>query len=198
MKPIASLLLSLTVAVAASAQAVPDNPAPAPPADPAWSLLQTLPVGTPIVVSNTNGPPVHCAFVGATDIYLDCNPASQTAGVGYRFDRASVVGVDREEWHQSSAPTRKPERNYHPAWLSCMIAGGLIVGITATRTTDAGHAAGAGLLGAVVVGAIGAPLAFLPHAYAGYGPPAPPMVAIGIPLPLSAAAHAIYRLHGSR
>ena len=44
-----------------------------------------------------------------------------------------------------------------------MIAGGIIVGLIASQNTDAGTAAEDGIIGAGVVGLIGAPLAFLPH-----------------------------------
>ena len=57
-----------------------------------------------------------------------------------------------------------------------MIAGGLIVGLCATRSTDAGTSARAGLIGAGVVGLIGAPLAFLPDSE----PPFYPQYGIGV------------------
>jgi hypothetical protein len=173
------LLLGLLPA-AACAQALPDNPAPQP--DPAWSRVMSLTRGQPIVVDDTNGPPVHCLFTGATDAYLDCSPPGNPVGVGYRFNRADVLGVDLDLPGQTQAQASRPERNYHPAWLASIIAGGLVVGICATHSTDAGGAAKAGLIGAAVVGAIGAPLAFLPNSQRAYGGTNVPQFGIGIPL----------------
>jgi len=176
---IAALSFALLPAWAWS-QALPDSPAPQP--DPAWSRLQSLTYGQPIVVDDTNGPPVHCLFTGVTDAYLSCSPPGNPAGVGYRFNRADVLGVDLDLPGLAQAQASRPERNYHPAWLASMIGGGIVVGLCATRSTDAGGAAKAGVLGAVVVGAIGAPLAFLPHQQAAYGSSTYPQFGIGIPL----------------
>ncbi len=153
----------LSPAIAGLAQSLPNAPAPAPPPDPAWDRVRNLAPGVPIVVRSDNAPPAHCLFAGATDAYLFCNPQGNPPGVGYRFDRASVQSVDLDAPAQNGARFEQPERNYHPAWLASMIGGGLIVGIIATQTTDAGDAARAGAIGALVVGAIGAPLAFLPR-----------------------------------
>jgi len=163
MKRILIFLMAIVLAPAARPQALPDNPTPAPPPDPAWDRLKSLIVGTPLVVHSDNGPAVHCLFAGATDDYLDCNPPGNPAGVGYRFDRASVAGVDLDLPAQNTARVKAPERNYHPAWLACILAGGLIVGIGSTSTDDAGTSARNGALAAGVVGLIGAPLAFLPQ-----------------------------------
>ena len=194
MKPLLLFLIVLSVAPACIAQALPDNPAPAPP-DPGWSRLQSLVHGQAIVVDNTNGPPVHCLFTGVTDAYLFCSPPGNPAGVGFRFDRADILGVDFDLSHQEQAQTRHPQRNYHPVWLSCMIAGGILTGIAATGTTDAGHSAEAGLIGAVVVGAIGAPMAFLPRPQSAYGGPNYPLYGIDIPLRYLSRPH---RLTGGR
>jgi uncharacterized membrane protein YeaQ/YmgE (transglycosylase-associated protein family) len=188
MKPIALLFVALSLAPISAAQALPDNPAPAPP-DAAWNRLQSLANGRPIVVSNTNGPPVHCLFAGITDAYLYCNPPGNPAGAGFRFDRSDVLGVDLDLLVPAQAQWKQQERNYHPAWISSMIAGGIIVGLCATRATDAGQAAEAGLVGAVVVGAIGAPLAFLPHTQNAFGTPASRQYGIGFPLRLGMHAH---------
>ncbi len=162
MKTLLTCMLSLITAAAASAQNLPDAPIQAPP-DPAWTHLQTLAVGSPIVVSSTNGPPVHCQFTNVTDAYLFCAPPGNPAGVGFRFDRASVLSVEPEVWVPAQVHQRSAQRSSHPVWIASIIAGGIIVGFCATRTTDAGHAAQDGLIGAAAVAVIGAPLAFLPH-----------------------------------
>ena len=189
MKPISTLFLALVFAGTASAQTLPDNPSQAAPPDPAWTRLQSLVYGTPIVVSSTNGPPVHCFFTVATDDYLDCHPPSQPSGVDYRFDRDSVLSVDPENLRPNETRHRTAERSSHPAWISSMIAGGILVGFIATRTTDAGHAAEGGAIGALVTGAIGAPLAFMPRDAQSYSPPP---YGIGIPLRLGSRSHTIF------
>lgn len=195
MKPIAYLLLALIAAVVASAQTLPDNPAQPSAPDPAWAQLQNLAYGTPIVVTSTNGPPVHCFFTAATADYLDCHPPAQPSGVGYRFNRNSVLSVDPENWQPNQMRQGVAERSSHPAWISSMIAGGIIVGFIAARNTDAAHAAEAGAIGALVVGAIGAPLAFMPRDSQPYGPTP---YAIGVPLRFGPRAHAMFRVHALR
>lgn len=187
MKRIVFLLVVLVVVPSGFGQALPANPAPAPPPDPMWTHLQSVAMGTPVVIENTSGPPVHCLFAGVTDAYLFCNPPGNPAGVGFRFDRADVLAVDYDRW---SAPTMRQgaaERRSHPVWIASMIAGGIIVGFCATRTTDAGHSAEAGLIGAAAVGLIGAPLAFMPRS--SYGPPAAPYYGAGIPMRFGLRAH---------
>jgi hypothetical protein len=142
-------------------QALPDAPSPAPPSDPIWDRIKDLANGAAIVVSNDNGPPVHCLFAGATDAYLFCNPSTNPPGVGFRFDRAAVVSVDLDRPTPRSARFDRPKPNYHPVYLSSIIAGGLIVGICATTSADNKTAAEEGLIGALVVAAIGAPLVIL-------------------------------------
>ena len=180
MKPLAILLLTFGLVFSALGQALPDNPVPVPQSDPAWSRLQNLINGQSIIVDNTNGPPVHCLFAGVTDEYLFCNPAGNPRGVGFRFDHSDVLGVDLDLPRPMQTQVRRPEHNYHPAWISSMIAGGMIVGLCATRSTDAGSAARDGLIGAGVVGLIGAPLAFLPHSQIAPPGPAYPPYGIGL------------------
>jgi len=157
------LIFAVTLLLpAARAQALPDNPAPAPLYS-AWDRLKNLAIGAPIVVGNENGPPVHCLFAGVTDAYLYCNPPGNPAGVGFRFDRASVTSVDFDLSAQNSAQFNRPQRNYHPAWIASILAGGLIVGLCSTPTMNDSDSARTGAIGALVVAAIGAPLAFLPH-----------------------------------
>jgi hypothetical protein len=166
MKPITVFLLGiLLLGPTAHPQALPDAPSPAPPLDPMWDRVKDLANGAAIVVRNDNGPPVHCLFAGATDAYLFCDPPTNPPGVGFRFDRASIVSVDLDRPAPYSPRFDRPQPNYHPAYLASIIAGGLIVGICATRTMDAGESASTGAIGALVVAAIGAPLAFLPHPY---------------------------------
>jgi hypothetical protein len=164
MKILSLFLAALSLLPAAArAQAQPDSPTPAPTSNPAWERLRSLTPNEPIVVRNDNGPPVHCLFTSATDAYLFCDPPGNPPGVGFRFDRASVVSVDIDLPSQPGAQFTAPERNYHPVWISSMLGAGLFVGIIASRTTDAGGAAQAGAIAAGVVGLIGAPLAFLPR-----------------------------------
>jgi hypothetical protein len=180
MKQLAILLLAFGFVFSALGQALPYNPTPWPLPDPAWSRLQSLVNGQPIVVDNTNGPPVHCFFAGVNDAYLFCNPRGNPQGVGFRFDHADVLGVDLDLPRQTQTQVSRPEHNYHPAWISSMIAGGIIVGLCATRSTDAGTATEAGFIGAGVVGLIGAPLAFLPHPEQPFAGPVYPQYGIGV------------------
>ncbi len=161
-----SIFLALAVALvpaASFAQTLPEAPPPAPtqstsnslpPAlisDAAWRRIQQIVNGKEVLVSNTYGPPLRCQFAGATDGYLFCDPPNSPAGTGYRFERASVIDVK----------VVKEPINWHPGLLSAMIAGGMVVGIVAATKTDAGHAAVAGLVGALVAGAIATPEVFL-------------------------------------
>jgi hypothetical protein len=157
------LAVILALPAAAHAQALPDNPTPAPTSDPAWERLRSLAPNEAIVVRNDNGPPVHCLFSSATDAYLFCDPPGNPPGVGFRFDRAAIVSVDLDLPAQTGAQFTAPERSYHPVWISSMLGAGLFAGLIASRATDAGSAAQAGALAAGVVGLIGAPLAFLPR-----------------------------------
>lgn len=181
-------------------QALPDAPSAVPPnahpaqstplPDSAWLRIQQFVNGQPVVVYNTYGPPMHCRFAGATTDYLFCDLPDSMTGTGYRFDRASVVNVTL---------SHEP-RNWHPAWLSSMIASGLVVGILATRSTDAGTAAEAGLIGAGVVGLIGAPLAFLPHPQRAFAGSGYPQYGVGIPLnfPIRSRLHTMLLLRALR
>jgi len=200
MKRLAILLLAISFAFSAAGQALPDNPAPAPLPDPAWSRLQSLVNGQPIVVDNTNSPPVHCLFAGATDAFLFCNPPGNPAGVGFRFDHADVLGVDLDLLRPTATQASRPERNYHPAWISSMIAGGIIVGLIDSKNTDAGTAAEDGIIGAGIVGLIGAPLAFLPHPQYVPTRPAYPQYGIGLRLksPIRSRQHLLPFLRTSR
>lgn len=172
--PVAVLLATFSLAVA---QNLPSSPPPAPLSDPAWSNLQRLTIGSPVIVTDDQGRTVHCLFAGATDDYLFCNPFGNPAGVGYRFDHANVIAVDLDLPSRPVVQAVPREHNYHPAWISSMIAGGFIVGLCATRSTDAATSAKAGLIGAGIVGAIGAPMAFLPRPeMAPPGPVYPPFV----------------------
>lgn len=175
MKPLATLLIAIVLLPAAARpqpsptapapqpQALPDAPSPAPLPDPAWDRLKNLTNGEPIVVRNDNGPPVHCLFAGATDAYLFCNPPGNPLGVGFRFDRASVISVDFDLPASNVARFNRPHPNYHPAWIASILAGGLVVGICATQNMNDGDSARVGAIAALIVGIIGAPLAFLPQ-----------------------------------
>jgi hypothetical protein len=153
-----SIALVLLPAVLWS-QALPDAPVPAH--DPAWDRLKSLNNGEAIVVRNDDGSLVHCLFAGATDAYLFCDPQGNPPGVGFRFDRTRVVSVERDQPAPRAARFRAPDLSQHPAWIASILAGGLIVGISATGTADAEDAARAGAIGALVVAIIGAPLAFM-------------------------------------
>jgi hypothetical protein len=187
------LSILLLLPAAAFTQSLPDSPAPAPPPDPAWERVEHLTQGAPIVVRNDNGPPVHCLFSGATDAYLFCDPPGNPPGVGWRFDRASIISVDLDRPSQSGAQLSAPQHDYHPAWIASILAGGLIVGLAATRTMDDGDAAKAGAIGALVVGAIGAPLAFLPRPNAVSAGPVYPVFGLRVPIARSATPR--FHLH---
>ena len=181
MKDLAILLLAFAFVSSASGQALPDNPAPAPLRDAAWDRLQGLVNGQPIVVDNTNGPPVHCLFAGVTAGLPVLQPARESCRRGFslrsrRRARCGSGSATRRRHIQAS----RPERNYHPAWISSMIAGGIIVGLVASKNTDAGTAAEDGIIGAGVVGLIGAPLAFLPHPQFMPSGPAYPQYGLGL------------------
>ena len=159
--------------LAAVCQRLPDEPQPAPaaqandsqttqqpatsaPAKPAppdaeWRKIQRLVNGEPIVVRSTNGPALRCRFAGATDDALFCDVPGSPYGTGYSFERPSVISVE----------ATRPGRNYHPAWIASIIAGGLVTGLVATKTNDSRDAATIGAVGALVVAGIGAPLVFL-------------------------------------
>jgi hypothetical protein len=164
MKRLAIVLFALSLMrLEACAQILPE--APAAPPDSSWNRLRTLASGRPIVITTTENRLIHCLFSNVTDTYLFCNPPGNPADVGFRFDRIDVLSVDYDRPGAASTLAQKPERNYHPGWISSMIAGGLVVGIIASQNTDAGKAAQDGLIGAAAVGLIGAPLALLPHPY---------------------------------
>ena len=189
MRHLAIALLALALLPIARAQNLPDAPAPAP--DPAWVRLQTLANSQPIVITTTDSRSVHCLFAGISDDYLFCNPAGNPPGVGYRFDRAQVASVDLDRPGAPISQAHRPERNYHPAWIASMIAGGIVVGLCASQGTDAAKATQDGFIGAAIVGLIGAPLAFLPHPQpAVVGPVYPPyMFGARLRLPVRPLIH---------
>jgi hypothetical protein len=133
----------------ASAPAQPAPPDKLSPPDKDWRKIQKLPNGVVIDVSSTYGPDLGCRFAAATDDALFCNDPGSAAGTGWQFDRARVISV-------AATILRK---NHHPGWIAATLAGGLVVGLLASRTTTAGGAATAGMIGAGVVGVAGAPLA---------------------------------------
>jgi hypothetical protein len=134
----------------AGTQPSQQSPPPGPP-NGDWRKIQRLIHGEPIVVTSTYGPSQACRFAGATDDALFCDAPGAPDGSGYRFERATVISVQ----------ATRPQHNYHPAWIASVIGGGLAVGIIAAQSNDAGDAARIGAVGALVVGAIGAPLALL-------------------------------------
>jgi len=152
---------------AAGTQSAPQAPAQAPPANPQisdreWRRIQNILHDERVVVASTYGPPLHCRFASATDTALYCDAPGSPDGTGFRFERATVIFVELE--------TPQPRPNHHPAWISCMLAGGILVGLAVSENADAGHAAAVGVISAAVVGAIGAPLAFMDR---DNGPPQP-------------------------
>jgi hypothetical protein len=170
----------------AHSQALPDNPAPVPAIDPTWTRVQNLSPGTTIVVTDTYGPPERCLFAGATADYLDCNPAGNPPGTGFRFNRADVISVELDRLGQNGPGQNAPQaartkHNYHPGWIASMVVGGTLMGVGFAQMTDAGHAAAGGAISAVLIGAIGAPFAFASdHNFS----PARPQFGIGIPFAL--------------
>jgi hypothetical protein len=161
-----SLLLLIAMSLlpaAARAQALPDNPAPAP--DPLWSWVESLAHGQEIVVKPTAGPSVRCRFAGATDAYLFCDPDNaRSAASGYRFDRAQV----------SDVKISHPKVNWHPAPLVIAAAVGIATGLAASSqgATNKTAAAG-GILTAAMVGAIGYTIVLTQDQYRGFAFTAP-------------------------
>ena len=187
MKVLTIALLTLALSPALGfAQEIP--PAPTPAQDPAWSRLESLRNGQAIVVTTVDNPSVHCLFAGVTDAYLFCNPPGNPRDTGFRFDRSEVVSVDLDWQSQAPVHASRSEHHYHPAWISSMIAGGIFVGLCA-RNTDAGTAVKAGLIGAGIVGLIGAPFAFLPNSQAALSNPVYPQYGIGLPIKLKVPQH---------
>lgn len=119
------------------------------PPDGQWQKIERLPVGVLIVVSSTYGPPIPCRFAAATNDALFCDAPESPGGTGWQFERSSVVSVE--------ATILK--KNWHPGLVGAMIAGGTLVGLAATHGASAGRAAGIGAIGAVITGAVGAPMA---------------------------------------
>lgn len=175
---LAIVLLAIVLLPAAIvAQALPDNPTPAPPPDPMWSGVEQLVNGQEIVVKPTSGPPLRCRFAGATDAYLFCDMDDAPPGArGYRFDRAQVVSVK----------VSHPKVNWHPVLLATIAASGIAIGISATRSMDDRGAASAGILSALLVGAIGYPIAVMQEQNEGFG--------VGYNLPLHRLTG--LRMHG--
>ena len=146
------LAAMILLPAAARTQALPDNPAPAPPPDPMWSQVKQLVIGQEIQVKPTIGYPVHCRFTGATDAYLFCDPDRPLPGArGYQFGRAQVVSVKISH----------PRANWHPVLLGSAAAVGIAVGASYARSMDASQAATVGFTSALVWGAIGYPIAMV-------------------------------------
>ena len=174
MKNVSLTLIAMVLAPAAvQAQGLPDDPAPAVAATPQsqpgpnpqappptsrpdafWLRVQQIANGEQVTVTSTYGPPLRCRFAGATDDSLFCDPPGSLAGTGYRFERATVLDVK----------VVRPPRNWHPGFLSAMIGGGILTGLAATHSTDAGNAAKYGAIGALVTGVIASPF-LLPTPY---------------------------------
>lgn len=188
-----AFLTLLFLAPSANTQTLPD--APAAPPDPSWDRLRNVSPGQPVLVTTTDNRTVHCLFGSVTDTYLFCNPPGNPAGVGFRFDRAEIASIDLDRPDAAMSQAPKRGRNYHPAWISSMIAGGLVVGLIASQNTGAGKAAQDGLIGAAVVGLIGAPFVFLPQPYS-TPPYGGPIYGIGVRFRTSTSArpHATFHL----
>jgi hypothetical protein len=142
------------------AQALPDNPSPAQAYDPMWAQVQNLKPGTPIVVNDTYGPPVRCFFARATEASLDCNPFGNPPDTGFRFNRIDVISVELDRPGQNALQGKHATHNYHPGWIASMVVGGTLMGVAFAQQVSAGHAAEGGAISAVIIGAIGAPIAF--------------------------------------
>ena len=181
MKWMIPVLFAACCAVAC-AQTLPENPAPAPSPDPMWARVQNLKINTPVVVSDTYGPPVRCLFAEATEAYLDCNPVGNPPGTGFRFNRADVISVELDRPGQNALQAAPKVHNYHPVWISSIIAGGLISGLVASQSNNTGDSVRIGAIGALVVGAIGAPMTFFPRDQ--FASSARPGFAVGIPFRL--------------
>lgn len=168
MKHLVTILAAIALLPAAlHAQASSDNPVPAPLPDPVWYWVAHLVNGQPIAVKPTAGPVVHCRFAGATDVYLFCDPENaRYAASGYRFDRAQVVSVKISH----------PKVNWHPALLTIAAGIGIATGVAASSQGASDKAAAAGgLVTALMVGAIGYPIALMQEDDRGF--------AFNVPLP---------------
>lgn len=151
MRPIILTLIAIALLpVATHAQGLPDAPAPAAP-DSAWDRVRSLTSGQPVVVVVDYAPPFHCLFARATDAYLFCDPVGNPPGVGYRFDRATVVSVDLDVAPVARAQFSAPEQNWHPGLLLAAAIIGSAMGAGLTRKMNDRGAGFIGLLTAVFV-----------------------------------------------
>jgi hypothetical protein len=82
-----------------AAQALPDNPNPAPSETSGWTRVQDLANGQQITVARPGGESVPCIFAGATTDDLFCN--SLYNGREYRFNRAQVERIRMDDKHRN-------------------------------------------------------------------------------------------------
>jgi hypothetical protein len=82
-----------------AAQALPDNPNPAPRETSGWTRVQNLANGQQITVARPGGESVPCIFAGATTDYLFCN--SLYSGREYRFNRAQVARIRMDDKYRN-------------------------------------------------------------------------------------------------
>ena len=128
-----------------AAQALPENPEPAPAGKADWGRVQELANGEQIMVTRGRGYPVLCQFSGATKDTLFCD--SIYSGREYRFNRVQVQRVRMDD----------KKRNVH-LLIGGLAAAGFIWGV-ATPPTDGSPrfltglvGAGAGAFAGLVVG----------------------------------------------
>jgi hypothetical protein len=144
---IAALLLSVWLPPAASAQALPDNPAPHETQG--WTRVQDLANGEQITVARPGGEPMPCIFAGATDDDLFCN--SLYRGREYRFNRAEIERVRRDDKYRNTRVV-----------IGTFTVGGLIWGVAAPPSNGTPRAL-VGLAGAAI-GALAGLVVSLPVA----------------------------------
>jgi hypothetical protein len=126
------------------AQALPDNPEPAPSGRADWARVQDLANGEQITVARPGSFSVPCRFAGATKDDLFCD--SLFSGREYRFNRSEVARVRMDD----------KKRNMH-ILIGALAVAGLVWGVATPpgngtpRALDGLAGAGAGAFAGLVV-----------------------------------------------
>jgi hypothetical protein len=134
MQRFTAVLMIFLLPAGLAAQALPDNPVPAPTGKADWGRVQDLANGEEIMVARSRGLAMPCLFAGATENSLFCE--SIYSGREYRFNRAEVERVRMDD----------KRRNMH-ILIGGLAAAGFIWGV-ATPNSDGTPRALVGLAGA--------------------------------------------------